>query len=396
MCVWYMTIDELIQYVLGVSRWDYILLGVLLFLVVCELYYYLRYMHAVPRYVRNQSRREDEVPVAHPGVSVVVCARNEAHNLEAYLQSLLNQDYPAYEVIVVNDGSQDDTQTILDRYEQEDARLRCTFVPANARMRSTKKLALTLAAKAAAYDYLLLTDADCRPESTHWISEMMAGFRDDHTQIVLGYGAYFADHSRVNRLVRFDTLYNGLLYLGAALCGHPYMGVGRNLAYRKDLFFSIGGFSSMAHQMAGDDDLFVNKVATARNTAVVVSRESVTWSVSKQNWSDWVMQKRRHLSVSPDYRFLTKFRLVLEPMCRALMYADLILLGVFAAPVSWLVGLVLFLVRLFVAKGVINSGAEHFGEPAFGFWRILWYDISLPLLTLYLMTTKPFYKQGNW
>lgn len=395
MCVWYMISDELIQYCLHVGPWEYGLLAVLLLLLAVELYYYIRYMGAVPRYASRRASAPDEA-VPHPGVTVVVCARNEAHNLEAYLQSLLSQDYPAYEVIVVNDGSQDDTQEVLDRYMQQDTRIRSTFVPADARMRSTKKLALTLAAKSALYDYLLLTDADCRPESVHWISEMMAGFADERVQVVLGYGAYFEDQGPVNRLVRFDTLYNGLHYLGAALCGHPYMGVGRNLAYRKDVFFSSGGFSDLMHQRAGDDDLFVNKVARANNTAVVVSPDSVTWSVSKQSWTDWVMQKRRHLSVSPQYRWQTKLRLVLEPMMRALFYATMILVFVLASPVAWLGALILFLVRAIVMKVEICRGAAHFGESGFGMWRILWYDISLPLLTLYLMATRVFYRKMQW
>ena len=213
-------------------------------LFVLQIYWYARYMCAPARKLRK-SQSNDERSTTNdqqPGVSVILCAHNEGDNLEHYLQALLTQDYPTYEVIVVNDGSEDNTQDVIDRYMVADVRLHTTFVPRDARVRSTKKLALTLAAKSAQYDYLLLTDADCRPESRHWIAEMMAGFAQHSTDIVLGFGAYFYQEGHINRLVRYDTLFNGLHYLGAALCGHPYMGVGRNLAYRKHLFFESGGF----------------------------------------------------------------------------------------------------------------------------------------------------------
>ena len=130
--------------------------------------------------------------------------------------------------------------------------------------------------------------------------------------------------SHLNRLVQFDTLFNGLHYLGTALCGHPYMGVGRNLAYKKSLFFESGGFSHLMTTRAGDDDLFVNHVATRTNTSVVISRESLTWSPSKRTFKEWWQQKRRHLSVSPQYRTSTKCRLAFEPLTRGMFYLALI------------------------------------------------------------------------
>ena len=326
---------------------------------------------------------------------MIVCARNEGYNLEAYLQALLTQDYPLFEVIVVDDSSEDNTSSVIDRYISMDTRVRTTFVPHEARVGSSKKLALTLGAKAAKYDYLLLTDADCRPESTHWISAMTSGFDRPGAEVVLGYGAYFKDRGEINRMVRFDTLFNGLHYMGAALCGHPYMGVGRNLAYKKTLFFESGGFSHLMTERAGDDDLFVNRVATGRNTAVVVSRESLTWSVSKHTWREWLLQKRRHLSVSPRYRFATKFRLGVEPMTRGIFYALLIAAGICGSPMVWIVAAALFAVRLLMQILIIDISAWRMGLSMFGL-SILWYDICLPLVTLYILITQPFRPKQRW
>lgn len=385
---WYMTIDEIWTYVFALTVWDYILPAALVILFGYELYFIVRYLGGVSRKAKSQKQKEEGTIEAHPGVTVVISARNEGYNLEHYLQAVLTQDYPEFEVFVVDDGSQDDTADVIERYKNEYLNIRTTFVPKGARVTSTKKLALTMAAKSAKYDYLLLTDADCCPESNRWISEMMQGFAKEQTEVVLGYGAYFYEKGKINRLTRYDTVYTGLLYLGAALAGKPYMGVGRNLAYKKSTFFKQGGFAGINHQRAGDDDLFVNKVATGDNTAVVISPQSVTWSVSKQTWHDWVQQKRRHLSVSPEYKWQTKLWLSSEPALRALYYITLILIGIFGAPISWLAGLLIYLIRGGVLAGTINRGAKVLGDRPFATLRLWWYDISMPVLTLVMMSSQ--------
>ena len=217
---------------------DYILLGSLLLLFVLQMYFYIRYLAASARKIRRDKKSQisNLKSQISEGVTVILAAHNESYNLSQYLQALLSQDYPLYEVIVVDDGSEDSTRDVVERYMTSDPRLKMSFVPYGARVRSTKKLAITLAAKAAKYDYHLLTDADCVPESSHWISEMMSGFQLStvkngvnralaaensqlSTDIVLGFGAYFMHKSHLNRLIQFDTLFNGLHYLGAALCG---------------------------------------------------------------------------------------------------------------------------------------------------------------------------------
>lgn len=393
--------------VLDLNTTDYVLLGALGLLFLAQLYFYARYMAAPARRIRRDKKANSQKQTANssaetPSVSVIIAAHNERYNLSQYLQALLSQDWPTYEVIVVDDGSEDETRAIVESYMVNDPRLRMTFVPYGARVRSTKKLALTLGAKAAKYDYLLLTDADCVPESPQWIHEMMAGFEgqqpmangEQPAQIVLGFSPYFCTKGHINRLVRFDTLFNGLHYLGAALCGHPYMGVGRNLAYRKELFFESGGFTHLMTNIAGDDDLFVNRVATPQNTAVVLSRESYVWSLAKTNLREWLQQKRRHLSVSPSYRPETKARLAFEPITRGLFYLALI------AAITWsfyslssgegrgevlYIALLLFLLRWIIQTAVINISARRMGLKGFNMFSILWFDIILPLINLWML-----------
>lgn len=385
---------------LALNILDWVLLGILAALFIGQLYFCFRYLCAPLRKMHRDKISEGIQPLTidgTPGVSVVLCAHNESDNLSQYLQALLTQDWPEYEVIVVDDGSEDETRAIVESYMVRDPRLHMTFVPLGARVGSTKKLALTLAAKASQYDYLLLTDADCVPESNRWIAQMMHGFAGNK-DIVLGFGAYFYEKGHVNRLVRYDTLLNGLHYLGAALCGHPYMGVGRNLAYRKSFFFESGGFTQMMGNYAGDDDLFVNHVATHKNTAVVLSRDSFTWSPAKTTMREWWQQKRRHLSVSPNYRESTKVRLALEPVSRGLFYAltlaMLILywpavqiwpfaIGVITIP--FLVAPVLFLLRWIILTSIMNTAARKMRLHRFNMFSVLWFDISLPLVALYML-----------
>ena len=391
---------------------DWVLIGALVVLFVAQVYWYSRYMAAVARRIRKDKKMRTDSqlsPTDAPGVSVILCAHNERENLSNYLQALLTQNYPTYEVIVVDDGSEDDTRAIIERYMVQDPRLHMTFVPYGARVLSTKKLALTLAAKAAQYEYLLLTDADCVPESNRWISEMIQPLLKEGKEISLGFGAYFEEKGHINRLVRFDTLFNGLHYLGAAICGHPYMGVGRNLAYRKSLFFDSGGFTHMMNNKAGDDDLFVNHVATKRNTAVVVSRDSYTWSLAKKTMKEWWQQKRRHLSVSPNYRTATKIRLAMEPLTRGLFYAAVIATIVFAvvnyelkmmkpafgmAELLLSVAIGLFLLRWIFQTIILNVSARRMGLKRFHMISVLWFDIVLPLVSLWMLVVPK--RQTKW
>lgn len=369
---------------------DYCLYGVLAAALLYQLYFIIRYLGGI--LFRRDVRPEDG---AKPGVTVIVCARNEQTNLDVYLQSLLTQDYPTYEVIVVDDGSEDDSARVIESYIQQDARVHRTFVPREAHVGSTKKLGLTLAAKAAQYDYLLLTDADCRPESSRWISTMMAGFRTPETEIVLGYGAYFPRPTALFRLIHFDTLVNGLHYLGAAATHRPYMGVGRNLAYRKQTFFETGGFTHLMTFRSGDDDLLVNRIATRRNTAVVTLPESVTWSLPKESLHEWLQQKRRHLSVSPHYSAASKTHLTLEPMTRAAFYLLLIAIAVVCGPLGWIVAASAYVLRMAMLILMVNLGARRLGQQCIGM-ETLYLDLFLPLLSLYMLISQPFRKVTRW
>ena len=352
-----------------------------------QIYFYLRYLR-----LGGKVTSQTDSDVQLPAVSVIVCAHNEYDNLQDYLSILLEQDYPCYEVIVVDDSSEDGSDLLLERWSRQYGNLYHTFVPRGARVLSNKKLALTIGIKAAHYDYLLLTDADCRPESKHWIREMMKGFSNEQTELVLGFSPYFEKKGLLNHIIGYDTLFNGLQYMGMARAGKPYMGVGRNLAYKRETFFSTGGFKGLLGNRAGDDDLFVNRIANAANTVVVNNPNSIVWSVPKTTWREWFHQKRRHLSVSPQYRTKSKIQLTLEPLSRGIFYASLLISAIVGNIELISIALALFLLRLLVQLIIINVSARRLNMRGYSLGLIA-YDIILPLITLYMMLTQPLQKK---
>ena len=238
---------------------------------------------------------------APPPLSIVVAARNELTNLQELVPALLAQDHPDFEVIIVNDRSADGTHEWLRQQTEAHPRLRMVQVEHLPDHINGKKYALTLGIKAARHRQVLLTDADCRPVSAHWAALMADGFRGA-TDIVLGYSHYAKRPGWLNYFIRFETLLTGIQYLGAAALGRPYMGVGRNLAYKKDLFLENKGFNGIQHLTGGDDDLLINRLATGRNTRVVVGPAALTLSQPKTTWHSWWQQKLRHLHVGRYYR----------------------------------------------------------------------------------------------
>lgn len=251
-----------------------------------------RVAHWQPVRIGNQS--------ATP-VSVVLCARNEAANLRKNLITLLIQNYQAaWEVLVIDDASTDDTPQVLAALQQIYPHLRVERVTQKNNV--GKKAALEFGIKSARYDWVLLTDADCAPVSNAWISNMMCCIENENVQIVLGYSPYQRQAGWLNRFIRYETIYTAMQYGAWAMMGLPYMGVGRNLLYQKELFINNSNFNAHRHLASGDDDLFINRVATASNTRLCLLPE--TWVVSepKNTWRGWYRQKTRHYSTGTYYR----------------------------------------------------------------------------------------------
>jgi len=282
--------------------WQLTALTVLAIASAVQLLYYLLI------FVRLALHRvETEAPGTVP-VSVIICAWNEEDNLRANLEAVLNQDHPDFEVIVVNDHSTDETDILLREWQKAFPHLRhIDLTKENANMRG-KKFAVSMGIKGAKHDRLVFTDADCRPTSDRWLRRM-GGAMTDGREVVLGYGGFERRPGLLNLLYRYEAVHIAMQYMAYALAGLPYMGVGRNLAYRKELFYRTKGFIRHRHIRSGDDDLMVNEVATGRNTAIVAHAEAHTRSTPKTTWTGWWHQKRRHLTTPGLYRWGSKLML---------------------------------------------------------------------------------------
>jgi biofilm PGA synthesis N-glycosyltransferase PgaC len=352
----------------GVKEWILVVLFVISFMV--QTWYQLGIYLRVPLYRPPERKRRRK------GVSVVICARNEADRLERFLPSILTQDYPEYEVVVVNDGSTDHTEEVLTLLASRFTNLRQTHLPAHEKPRPGKKLALTVGLKSARYDLILLIDADCYPASRLWLRNMVSRLGDGK-QIVLGYGRYEQQKGLLNTLIRYETVFTAIQYFSFALKGRPYMGVGRNLGYNKSLFFNNKGFSRHYHITSGDDDLFVNENATRENTAVEFDPESHTHSIPKTDFGAWIRQKQRHLTAGNHYSPGSRFRLGTEWISRLLFYITFVMLC-FSRGWLWPV-LILFGLFLVIRTTVFKLGMMRLNEKYLLLPSLL-FDPVLPLI----------------
>ncbi|MBO6034765.1 MAG: glycosyltransferase [Paludibacteraceae bacterium] len=332
------------------------------------------------RYNRKFIRNRVKFNFEQPEVSVIICAKNEEENLKKNLPLIMSQLYPAYEVIVINDASSDDTEMVLAEMKLQYPNLRTTYVPEKAKFVDSKKFAITLGIKAAKNDILVFTDADCIPGSKDWLGNIVRHF-DSKTDIVLGYGAYSYSGTLLSRMQVLDTLFIAMQYLNYSLAGKTYMGVGRNMAYRKSMFLKSRGFASHLNLQSGDDDLFINEVATSKNTKVEVQPESRTISEPKATFKLWMRQKERHISTGSFYKAGTKWLIGTEMAWRVLFYGLFIATAVIGNYVTLAIAALMFIVRLLTQYIIIRKSAAVLGEHQFKA-GVLLLDICIPLINL--------------
>jgi len=348
---------------------------------VIQLFYYLFfYIRIIPK------PKQAEIKTNLPAVSVVICSKDEEDNLREFLPKVLEQDYPNFEVVVVNDCSRDETGTYLASIKSKYPHLKFTTIEETPKFKHGKKLALTVGIKASSNEYLVLTDADCYPASDKWLRLMASRFTEQK-KIVLGYGGYEVRPGFLNKLVRYDALTVALNYLTFAKANLPYMGVGRNLAYVKELFVKNKGFSSHYKLQSGDDDLFVNEVATSKNVAVQIDPEAFTHSLPKESFMHWRYQKMRHFTTNHRYRFIHRSLLGLEPLSRILFYIFVILYFAIQSKMYfyYVIGGVAFRQLMFVT--VLAFTAHRLKEKGLLPFLLL-FDLMLPLLHMYISMSK--------
>jgi len=356
------------------------------FFALIQILYYLAVFSRLA--LHKPAKRTQEIQP----VSVIIVAKNELKNLTQHLPKFFSQNYPTFEIIVVNNCSWDASGEFLKELATQHKNLKIVTIEEQERYPKGKKFALTLGIKAAQYDVLLMTDADCYPASDSWITTMQQAYTQK-TELVLGYGAYEKEDGLLNYLIRYETFYTALQYLSFALAKSPYMGVGRNLSYQKNTFFKTKGFASHNHILSGDDDLFVNEVATKKNTRISIHPNAFTVSVPKKKWSDWFAQKRRHLHTGKHYKLEHKFWLALLNISHILFFVlGIMLISLWQQPEitaiifgsRWLIMLIVFF------------GAMRKLKESDLIWGILLLDIFYFIYYLFTGIRTLFSRQKKW
>jgi len=355
-----------------------ILLTFLISFLISIFYYFFFYLKIA--FYKSESKKNEQLPV-----SIVICAKDEAENLKTFLPEILNQKYPDFEVIVVNDASTDETGNVLKLLQKEYKQLYVTTIPNDRKFKHGKKLAVSIGLKAAKNKWVLLTDADCKPASNLWLASMQENFSDKN-EIVLAYGSYETKKGFLNKIIRFDTMFIALQYFSYAKAGIPYMGVGRNLAYKKSLFFNNKGFASHLHIQSGDDDLFVNENANKNNTNIELRHQSFTISKVSSSFKSWFYQKKRHLQTGKYYKFKHKFLLGLEVLSKMLFYIS------FITALLLLKQLFLFVIGIFVFRMLLQlfvffKVSKQFNEKNIFLLGII-FDFIIPLINFIVILSN--------
>ncbi len=373
------------------SLQQHLLLNQIVFIVfssaigILLVYYWLIFSRLAFAKSNSQS-----IPVE--GVSVVVCSKNEILNLKKNLPLLFEQDHPLFEVVVVNDESDDDTHFYLLDLQKEHTNLKIVNIKNSVHFFKGKKFSLSIGIKSATYDIILLIDADCFPVSNQWIRNIQQHF-SGKTEIVLGYGAYEKRKGLLNKLIRFDTLHIAMQYLSFAKSGIPYMGVGRNLAYRKSLFYRNKGFITHYKIASGDDDLFVNQVANANNTKIEIGHNSSTLSAPKTTFTEWYYQKKRHLSTSVHYKFIHQVLLALYPFSVVISYLALIWLILVDYNFIWIISLIS--IRILSMVLIFYFSMRKLNEKMFPF-LVPFYEIMFIKLNTFFYLSSLVIKSNKW
>ena len=337
-----------------------ILLYIFIGLAVIQLAYYLGVFGQFA-FAKAQQITPKRIPI-----SVIVCAKNEEENVVKYIPLLAEQNYPDFEIVLIDDASGDNTLEIFEQFEKQYPNVRLVKVENNEAFCGNKKYALTLGIKAAKKEYLLFTDADCYPTSKDWITAMSSQFTMQKT-IVLGYGKYEKiANSFINKIIRFENVLNTIQYFSWAKLGFPYMGLGRNMAYKREEFFNVNGFIDHMQIRTGDDELFINQAANGKNTTIAFTPESFSVSKPKTTFSAFFNQKRRQIATADYFKSADQFKLGLFYGSQLLFIITAAIL--FAFQFEWIIVLSIFLGRYLIAWVVVGFSAGKLKENDIKWW----------------------------
>jgi len=376
--------DEILEFLNSYIVFDawafYILLGAFVLFVI-QIYFYFIYYKKPASFYKKQMKLGDDKVVEKLSVSVVLIAKNDSENLKQLIPLLLQQDYENYEIVVVNDGSTDESQEYLERLVKTESKVYSTFSSMYEDVNSEKQrvLAMTIGIKAAKNDVLLFTETSCRPTSNEWIRSMVKGF-SANKDIVLGYNRFSTPSTLWGKVCRFDNLLFSLQYLSMAIKTKPFIGTYRNIAYRKHLFFDKKGFADVLN-FNNSEEVFINRIMTKLNTSVVEDYASFT-DTKIENYWHWNHIKSIYSETKKHLKGYTASRFSIDTISRYLFY--LVTVGLLSYSIInqvWIYTVaasLLFLIRFFVQLYILKSAAKRLDTKPF-YSSLILMDLLQPI-----------------
>lgn len=342
-------------------------------LIVLFIHYPILYLRPARRFRASQS---NETPKKLPPVSVILIVHNDAMWLRENLPYLLEQDYPNYELVVVDFVSQDDTSDVLKICSNHYALLKTVQFRQDVNSYRGKKYPLSIGIKSAQNDIILLSEPECVPKDFNWVRRMVEGYANPETKIVLGYCGIRQKKSLFNALQVYDNLVYYLRFIAAALSGHPYTGNSCNLSYRRSFFFDHGAFYKHLSIAQGADDIFVNQNATHDNTAVILAPDSFTLTDAQPTLAKWMHKRRERTATRRFYSIRQKLQLIIYPLTVCLFYTSIVMLFInHLMPWQILAGVV-------ALDWIWQIYMMHFATKHFGVKVLHWFA---PLFEIYFI-----------
>ena len=377
--------SEILQQLIDMELGYQILLAALFLFLFVQLYYYLYYFAAPLRKLKEDDLKSTG---KRPNVSIIVCAQNEQEHLQAFIPKLLSQKYAGkFEVVVVNDGSTDDSNDVLERLAQQHSNLKISFLPKAAKYMSRKKMCLSIGIKAAAYDTLVFTDADCEPTSDNWLDSIVR-HHNSGNNVVLGAARYKKTEGKMGDLIDYDNLFCTMQYMGYAICGKPFRGTILNLSYNKSVYYKAKSFSQHLNLESGEDDIIL-KDANIQNAGVELGTGAITVCHRALTPSSYRHAKEQRADNEKLYRNGIKCSLFIERASRMLFYLTCITsLLLFGVCMQW-IGLALtvfaFMLRYIIQNVILGNNAKWLGVESHPFGQ-LFFDFYLPIYEFYINT----------
>ncbi len=381
-----------------VTKTLFIGIGILLFIQI--LYHLIIYISIIRHQGRNH-KGKNSYSDEQPPLSIIIYHNGEAEELEQHLPSLLTQDYPQYEVIVITDHKIGESVDYLKRIKATYPHLYYSYLPESSKWISRKKLAITLGIRASKYEWLIFTESFCKPQSNRWLALFARNFTPT-TQIVLGYSAFQKAKGWRQRCISFDNYFRSLRFLCFALLRLPYMGIGRNMAYRKELFTTNKGFGKHLDLLRGDDDLFINQVANRKNTRVVTDNDASVVMEPVKLKKFWREERLGYESTSRHFKGIHRHLLGFETLTRFLFFLFVIggiAWGIIQLHIPLIIIASLCLIIRFVSLAfILNKSAKIIGEKNRYYFTLPLLDVLQPLHSLkwklaYLFSDKSDYKR---